>query len=120
MCIRLTEVWFWVINVTWYEGSGEQTGVLSVMVPPDEQDQPTKSGLLVFDTEEDAQRFVDERHPGSGYKPTPLRHGSIVDTVNSEHEGTPDCIFYVSPYRTGDRMGAPISTSQFLAAIDED
>lgn len=91
-----------------------------MVIPSDEQAQLAKSGMLVFNTEEDAQRFIDERHPGSGYEPTPLGHGAIVDTVDSEREGTPDCIFYVGPYRTGDQTGAPISTSQFLAAIDED
>ncbi len=90
-----------------------------MMVPPEEQVRLAKSGLLVFDTEEDAQRFIDERHPGSGYEPAPLGHDAIADSVDSEREGTPDCIFYVGPYRTGDRMGAPISTSQFLAAINE-
>lgn len=110
---------FWVINGTWSEGSGEQTGVLSVMISPNEKAQLTKLGLLVFNTEEDAQRFIDERHPKLGYEPAPLKHGSIVGTVDSEREGTPDCIFYVGPYREGDDLGAPISTSQFLAAIDE-
>jgi hypothetical protein len=92
---------------------------LSVMIPPDEQAQLTKPGLLVFNTEEDAQRFIDERHPSSGYQPTPLRHGSIVETVDSEREATPDCIFYIGAYQKGDQMGAPINASRFLAAIDE-
>ena len=117
--VKIENMRLWVINATWSEGSEEQTGLLSVMVSPDEQARLTKLGLLVFDTEEDAQRFVDERHLGSGYEPAPLKHGSIVRTVDSEGEGTPDCILYLGPYQKGDRLGTPISASQFLTAIDE-
>jgi len=91
-----------------------------VPVEPDTPDQSTKVGLCVFNSEDDAQRFIDQQEPDSGYEPTPLEDHSIALIVDNEEVGTPECIFYVGEYRDGEEVGAdPLSSDEFLRTIEE-
>lgn len=113
-------MWFWVIRVFWDEGSGVEDGLLTVPLPSDEEDALWSSGLMVFNSQEEAQAYLDEEHPNSDYEPTPLRHTHIIQTVESDHEGTPDRILYRGGYTKGEKTGAPITSEQFKAALGKD
>lgn len=114
-------MWFWVIRAFWNEGSGVEDGLLSVPIDTDKEDIIAHGGLLVFNAQEEAQAFIDDRHPRSDYEPTPLRHTHIVQTVVSEYEGTPDRIFYLGGYKSGDKIGgAPLTAEQFRTAIENE
>lgn len=90
-------------------------------VEPNTPGQPTKVGLCVFDSEDDAQRFIDQQEPDSGYEPTPLEGHSIALIVDNEEVGTPDCIVYIGEYRDGEEVRAePLSSDEFLRTIDKD
>ena len=113
-------MWFWAIKVPPQQGSGEYGGFLCLPVEPGTSDQPTKAGLCVFDSEDGAQRFIDQQQPDSGYEPTPLEHHSIALIVDTEEVNTPECIFYMGEYNDGEEKGTPpLSTAEFLQAIDE-
>jgi hypothetical protein len=113
-------MWFFAIKVPPEQGSGEYGGFLCVPVEPDTPDQSTKVGLCVFNSEDDAQRFIDQQEPDSGYEPTPLEDHSIALIVDNEEVGTPECIFYVGEYRDGEEVGAdPLSSDEFLRTIEE-
>lgn len=113
-------MWFWAIKVPPQQGTGEYGGFLCLPVESDASDQPTRAGLCVFDSEDGAQRFIDQQQPDSGYEPTPLEHHSIELIVDTEEVGTPDCIFYLGEYNDGEGKGTqPLSTAEFLQATDE-
>jgi len=111
-------MWFWVIRVFWKEGSEESDGLYSVPVPTDSEDVLSYDGLAVFNTEEEARTFIEERLVGVRREPTPLRPKHILKTVESDADGTPNRIFYLGGYRKGDQTGAPLTSAQFRAAIE--
>jgi len=111
-------MWFWVIRIFWKEGAEEQDGLLSLPVPTDREDVLAYDGVVVFNTEEEAQAYLQDRPHARRSEPTPLRHTSILKTVESNTEGTPDCIFYLGGYQKGDTTGAPLTSAQFRAAIE--
>lgn len=89
-------------------------------VEPGAPDQSTKAGLCVFDSEDDAQRFIDQQEPDSGYEPTPLEDHSIALIVDNEEVGTPEWVFYIGEYRDSEELRAqPLSSDEFLRTIEE-
>ncbi len=108
-------MWFWIIRVFWKEGSEEKDGLFSMPVPTDKECVLAYTGLVVFNTREEAQTFIEERLADWKCEPTPLRHTAIIKTVDSEHEGTPNRIFYLGGYKEGDQMGRGATSEQFNA-----
>lgn len=118
-CILPEIMWFWAIKVP-PQGSGEYGGFLCVPVEADASNRPAKAGLCVFDSEDDARRFIDQQESDPGYEPTPLEHHSITLIVDSEEVDTPERILYIGKYHDGEEIGVePLSTEEFLRTIEE-